>query len=414
MYRFLSLLVAGVLSLGLTTGCSSTAHITQLSPSSTSIETESLTFDSAVGAPLTDFGVNLLKACRTDGSLLVSPFSAALALTMTANGAQGDTLAAFESVLGGGASLEQLNAACYALSADYGSLGGSTQCSIANSLWSAPDKGISGDFVAKCQEIFASEVYEADLTDPGIVSGVNNWVKNRTNGMIPEMISQPFSQDTALLLINALYLKNTWATQFSANDTEDRDFYPASGGTQTQSFLSGHWEMDYISDGTATGVILPYDDDRLAFVALMPDGSDLDGWLASLDGEALSGLLASARQEDVALLLPKFEADWDGNLSQPLSDLGLQVAFDPDRADFSAMGDAPGGYFLQQVIQKTRIKVNEKGTEAAAATMVSVGTTAAPVEETPIRLTLDHPFLYGIVDLETGVPLFLGTFEGTD
>ena len=108
--------------------------------------------------------------------------------------------------------------------------------------------------------------------------------------------------------------------------------------------------------------------------------------------------------------MPKFTAEWSGSLTDILSELGLEDAFDAARADFSNLGDSPEGYYISQVIHATKIEVNEKGTEAAAATVVDAPAGSAPPQE-GITLILDRPFLYGIVDLYTGVPLFLGTYE---
>ena len=146
-----------------------------------------------------------------------------------------------------------------------------------------------------------------------------------------------------------------------------------------------------------------------AALAVLPDG-ELDAWLETLDGDTLPALLAAAEEERVLLRLPKFEAEWGGELSDALAAMGLETAFDSGRADFSALGTAPAGpLYVSSVVHKARIEVNEKGTEAAAATVVEVEDAAAPTDYR--ELVLDRPFCYAVVDLERGVPLFLGTFE---
>ena len=126
--------------------------------------------------------------------------------------------------------------------------------------------------------------------------------------------------------------------------------------------------------------------------------------------QQLPALLAAAEEERVLLRLPKFEAEWGGELSDALAAMGLETAFDPDRADFSALGTAPDGpLYVSSVVHKARIEVNEKGTEAAAATVAGLNGAAAPTDYR--ELVLDRPFCYAVVDLERGVPLFLGTFE---
>ena len=146
----------------------------------------------------------------------------------------------------------------------------------------------------------------------------------------------------------------------------------------------------------------------------MPDaGTDFSAWLSGLDGAELARLIRDSRDRSdlfLRLSLPKFEAEWRGELKDLLSQMGLDLAFDPERADFSALGNSPADYFLSQVLHATRIEVNEEGTEAAAATAVAAdaGDDAPPPEG--IELDFDRPSLYGIVDTENGVPLFLGTF----
>ena len=371
----------------------------------------------AVYAALSGFGLSLLQGAqgRVEEPVLVSPLSVALALSMAAGGAQEDTLAQFEAVLGGGERLEALYAACQTLTQLYENLGGSTECSIANSLWVDPEGQLREDFIGRCAGVFDAQVLQAELSDPDIVPALNSWVSRHTEDMIPEIISEPFSEDTAALLVNALYLKNTWATEFDPLVTRERDFHHADG-TQAQMDFLHHYEqaLPYLETEGAQGALFPYDDGRLAFFALMPDeGEDFDAWLSGLDGAELARLIRDSRDRSdlfLRLSLPKFEAEWRGELKDLLSQMGLDLAFDPERADFSALGNSPADYFLSQVLHATRIEVNEEGTEAAAATVVAGndGADAPPPEG--IELDFDRPFLYGIVDTENGVPLFLGTF----
>lgn len=373
---------------------------------------------------LAGFGLDLLRETRdqTGEPALVSPLSAALALSMAANGADGDTLEQFEAVLSGGAGLDMLNALCQELTADYQSLGGSTECSIANSLWVDPEGMIREDFIGRCGGIFDAQVIQAQLSDPGIVPALNGWVSDRTGGMIPEIVSEPFPEEAAALLVNALYLKNTWAAEFDPNQTMERTFTHGDGSEERMDFLRhSDRSLPYLETADSVGALLPYDDGRLAFFALMPrlypDSPDFEAWLAGLDGAELGHLVRDSRDRAdffLRLSLPKFEAEWKGELKDALAALGLELAFDDTgRADFSRLGDNPYGYFLSSVIHATKLEVNEEGTKAAAATVVEApaGSAAPPEEPQGIRLDFDRPFLYGIVDLENGAPLFLGTFE---
>ena len=417
MRRTLALSLALSLSLGLLSGCGPAAPAVQAQELTAQPVSVQPAGSPAVDQALTSFGLSLLQSAREaeSGPVLLSPLSAALALSMAANGADGDTLAQFETVLGGGVTLDELNAACAQLLSDYGDLDGSTECLIANSLWTDPEGMIREDFIGKCQGIFDAQVFSQDLSAPSVVPAVNSWVSEHTNKMIPSILSEPFNENAALLLVNALYLKNTWETEFDPNNTYLRGFYHQGSDKESMDFLNaGFVTFPYLQSETAQGAVLPYDDGRLAFFALMPEeGAEFEVWLNSLDGETFPQLLESRRDtEFLTLALPKFEAEWSGQLQDILSALGLDLAFDDTGlADFSLLGDNPNGYFLSQVIHAAKIEVNEQGTEAAAATVVeATGGSAAPQEE-GLTLIFDRPFLYGIVDLETGVPLFLGTFE---
>lgn len=441
MKRTLSLLLACALGLGLLSGCAQASAAKELTAPKLSVTPSN---SEEVNGALAGFGLELLKKTRDANgetamnsdmdhmpfSTLVSPLSVALALSMTANGAAGNTLAQFQDVLGGGVDLVELNTACAQLMADYQGLGGSTKCAIANSLWVDPEGQIKDDFIGQCRGIFDAQVFSAQLSEPGIVKDLNSWVSQHTNKMIPEIIDQPFPEDTACLLVNALYLKNKWLYEFDPLATYERVFHHEDGSTSRMDFLSKHdTELSYINGKGAQGVVLPYDDGRLAFFALIPDEPSglgdgtpftmnctptelLGYWLNTLEGGDLSQLING--REDTPFLsfdMPKFTAEWKGNLEGILPLLGLEDAFVNGAADFSSMGDNPYGYYISQVIHATKIEVNEKGTEAAAATVVAAESGAAAPPQEGITLILDRPFLYGIVDLYTGVPLFLGTYE---
>ena len=417
MRRTLALSLALSLSLGLLSGCGPAAPAVQAQELTAQPVSVQPAGSPAVDQALTSFGLSLLQSAREaeSGPVLLSPLSAALALSMAANGADGDTLAQFETVLGGGVTLDELNAACTQLLSDYGDLDGSTECLIANSLWADPEGMIREDFIGKCQGIFDAQVFSQDLSAPSVVPAVNSWVSEHTNKMIPSILSEPFNENAALLLVNALYLNNTWETEFDPNNTYLRGFYHQGSDKESMDFLNADFvTFPYLQSQTAQGAVLPYDDGRLAFFALMPEeGTEFEVWLNSLDGETFPQLLESRRDTEFrTLALPKFEAEWSGRLQDVLSAVGLDLAFDDTGlADFSLLGDNPYGYFLSQVIHAAKIEINEEGTEAAAATVVeATGGSAAPQEE-GLTLIFDRPFLYGIVDLETGVPLFLGTFE---
>ena len=290
--------------------------------------------DGAADAAIGNLGAQLLRAVREPGvSTLLSPLSVALALSMTANGAAGDTLAEFEALLG--ADVDTVNANAASLLAEYRDLGGSTVSNLADSLWL--DDSLEADelFLSRCTAFYDAGLYQADLATEQTRRAVNGWVEENTGGMIPEILTEVPAEDAALLLVNALYLKNTWADGFDPNSTREDSFYAADGtGTVTDFLSNGIRQEQYFRTEDAAGVVLPYDDGRLAFAAVLPDG-DLDAWLENLDGGTFPALLKSAEDTRLLLRMPKFEAEWGGELSDALAALGLDTVFDPARADFS-------------------------------------------------------------------------------
>lgn len=413
MKRALSLLLVSALSLSLLAGCSAAEQLSAEPISLTAQELSAHGPDTQNACDaLSAFGLELLRNTKQAGeSTLLSPLSVILALSMAANGAEGETMVQFQETMGG-VSLEALNAACQSLLSDYRQLGGSTRASIANSLWVDPEGQISGEFTGRCMGIYGAEVFQGELSSSGIVNDVNRWVSKQTKGLIPELVQQPFPEDTAALLVNALYLRNTWELEFDPISTYPRKFTHSSGQVEQMDFLHHSTDLLYLQGEGAQGVVLPYDDGRLAFAAILPDSPDLGGWPDSLNGNALSQLVQGAdEQRFLHLAFPKFEAEWSGSLQEILKDMGLEDAFTPGQADFSRMGDHPNGYYLSEVIHAAKLQVNEKGTEAAAATLVAAGDGAAPPPAEGIKLLLDRPFLYGIFDRQNGIPLFLGTFE---
>lgn len=416
MKRTLALLLACVLGLSALSGCAPASAAKEFTASKLSANPSN---SETVNQALSAFGLELLRLARDGGksSVLVSPLSVALALSMAANGAEGETLAQFQEVLGGGTDLVELNEACAQLMVDYQNLAGSTKCSIANSLWVDPEGQIKDEFIGKCRGIFDAQVFAAELSAPGIVKDLNGWVSKHTNKLIPEIINEPFDEDAALLLANALYLKNKWLSEFDPLSTHERDFRHEDGSSTRMDFLSKHnATLSYLQGKGGQGVVLPYDDGRLAFVAILPDlypdSPDLGQWLNNLEGNSLSQLIINRGDAlFLSFAMPKFSAEWKGNLEDILPELGLEDAFDVARADFSSLGENPYGYYIDKVVHAAKIEVNEKGTEAAAATVVAANGGAAPPPPEGITLVLDRPFLYGIVDLYTGVPLFLGTYE---
>lgn len=365
-------------------------------------------------AALSQFGVELLRASRVDGeNTLLSPLSVALALGMTANGAQGDTLRAFEDVFH--MDLATLNGLCAQLMADYAGLGGSTESTLANSLWADPDVALEDPFLLTCMDTYASQLFSRDLQDPATVREVNRWAEDATHGLIPQVV-ETFGEGAVLALVNAVYFKNRFESPFPPSfDEWTLEFHNADGTVSEPLGMACERSQRCLAHDGGRGVVLPYDDARLGLLLMLPDeGTSLTEYLSGWDGATVRSLLDGQQETRVALTCPKFKVEWSSEeFGDVLANMGLAPAFDPRSAEFDAMGRTATGdpLYIGSVIHKTAFELAEEGTEAAAATAVSIPMAGIPEPEEFIELTFDRPFVYGIVDLQTGFPLFLGTVE---
>lgn len=360
-------------------------------------------------------GLLQLSAENKPGNLMVSPASVHLALSMTANGAEGKTKAAMLEVLAGrGLSIDRLNKASRDWTALLSRTGEKTTLGIANSIWF--DKGYvpSKSFLQRNRDFFGADARSLDFRAKGAPGVVNAWVKNATRGTI-EKIIESIRRDEVLFLVNAVYFKSDWQVPFDRSETR-REVFHAPGGDVETDFMHRTGRMNFLSGRGTTGVALPYDKDgRFAFFALLPDGNATPReWLAKQDPSALfggiAGMMAPKPGLEVQLALPKFESRYEDTLEDELARLGMGIAFDPARADFSGMSaHRTKDLFIGTVRHKTFVRVDEKGTEAAAVTSVGMRMTSLPAVDRTI--SFDRPFLYGIMDMKAGIPLFVGIME---
>lgn len=394
------------------------ATLTACSPS-TSVSASNLTANiqpmditaEAAGdfAPVGNLGIRLLNSAMANGdqNAVISPLSAYICLTMAMNGADGDTLTAFEEVMG--ADTYYANLICRTAEQMYKKLDGGTELSIACSAWSDESANINEDYLKSIVTNMEAEVYQGDLSSGDTMKDINGWVNKKTSGLIPMLRVEPYPDDTMLVLLNALYMDAEWQWPFEFYATHEGTFTAADGEERTTDFMNMTKNLSLVSMEGAEGVLLPYKDGRLAFLALLPDGGVVD-LTASLTAESMQEAISAARDELLYIRLPKFDIAYERLMTNDLAAMGLETAFDPDNANFTPMGSGPNGeLYLSTVFQKVRIRVDEEGTEAAAVTEIEAAEGAAMIE--PIELLFNRPFLYGVVDIQTGLPLFLGAYD---
>ena len=351
------------------------------------------------------FGLELARqvVARDDRpNVVVSPFSASMALGMTLNGAGGGTFDAMRSTLGfEGLSQEEINAAYRGLLDVLGDLDPAVRFDVANAIWANREVAFHPAFFDAVAQAFDATAEARDFRDPATLADINGWVRSNTGGLI-DSILDALDPDLAMLLVNAIYFEGSWTTRFDPADTRRQAFTREDGTTVQVDMM--HLDGVELPMGGGDGyaaVELPYGGRAYSMVVLVPwgDGTARD-LIAGLDADAWDAVLDGLAPREVDLLaLPKFELEWDGWLNDALKAMGMDVAFD-GRADFSRMSDA--ALCIDFVRQKTFIEVDEEGTRAAAVTAVGVRPTSFN------GVVADRPFVFAIRERLSGTILFTG------
>lgn len=356
-----------------------------------------------------DFAIRLFKASEERGkNTLISPLSVLCALAMTANGAKGETLEQMESVLG--MTVEELNLYLYSYMKNLPQ-DEKNKLNLANSIWFSEDVNFSVDqnFLQTNADYYGADIYKAPFNNK-TCKNINNWVKQKTNEMIPEILDE-IPSDAVMYLVNALAFEAEWTECYQEHQVREGEFTKEDGTKQNVQFMYGK-EENYLENEKATGFIKYYKGGKYAFVAILPKaGVSVSDYVASLDGKALSDFLANPQQTAVHTAIPKFETEYDVEMGRILSGMGMPKAFQSDKAEFQGLGTSTdGNIYISRVLHKTFISVGEKGTKAGAATVVEMKNASAEYEPNkPKEVYLDRPFVYMLVDCENNIPFFIGT-----
>lgn len=357
-----------------------------------------------------EFYTKLFKACvkeRKNESVFISPLSVQLALAMTGNGASGETKSQMEKLLGGTIPLDELNEYLYSYVNSLGSAD-EYKVKIANSLWLRDDENrlqAENDFLQKCCDYYSAEVFKAPF-DSQTVKDMNSWVSEKTDGMIKEIIDK-ISSESIMFLLNVVMFDAVWDEPYMNGVVSSGTFTSVSGEQRIVNMMPSG-ENIYLEDENATGFMKDYKDGKYAFAALLPNENiNINDYVESLTGEKISAILGNAKNERVSVKIPKFTCEFNMGLKDVLSDMGIELAFDEGKADFSKMAkSSEGNIFIGDVFHKTFITVDERGTKAGAVTKVEVKDTAAPTQLR--QVFLDRPFVYMIIDKTNNLPIFMG------
>jgi len=347
------------------------------------------------------------------GNLFFSPYSISSALAMTYAGARGDTAAQMAQVLHVDLAPDKLHAAYGALTGSLNAAGkaGYFELAIANALWAQKGYPFIPEYLALVEKAYAAKVLEADFQKDAEAARttINRWVEDQTRDKIKDLIPPGVLNDlTRLVLTNAIYFKGNWVHQFKDNRTQDGPF-TLLGGERVQAPMMHQTEhFGYLETEAFQALEMPYKGGALSMVVFLPKKADgLGDFEKSLTAENLESWIPKIAYEEVIVTFPKFKMTSAFSLGGPLAAMGMKDAFS-GAADFSGMSTKER-FFLQAALHKAFVDVNERGTEAAAATAIIVGATAMPPPPKPKPVfTADHPFLFLIRDTRSGAILFLG------
>ncbi len=361
-----------------------------------------------------DFAFDLYQALRSlDGNLFYSPYSLSVALAMTYGGARGETERQIAATLHYTLPQDQLHPALNALDQSLNSANSSDtgfRLNVVNSLWGQEQFPFLPDFLTLIARNYGAGIRLVDFTSDAsretARQTINGWVSQQTQDKIKDLLPpQMLNEFTRLVLVNAIYFKGEWQDPF-LNGTLEAPFILLNSDQVAVPMMSRREETPYIEGDGYRAVALPYKGDRVEMIVVMPEAGKFAEFESSLNQANIDDIITGLQSRDVALLLPKFTFSFRADMKEILSQMGMPAAFDPGKANFTGIDDkklAPGNLFISHVAHQAYVAVDEKGTEAAAASGVVASDTSMP-----IVLRVDHPFFFIIRDRQTGSILFVG------
>lgn len=363
-----------------------------------------------------DFFKKVTQQANPNDNTMVSPLSVSLALSMTYNGAEGNTKTEMEKTLRlNGLTTAQINESHKALLAALKSADPDVLLEIANAIYYRQELTVKEQFIATNKNYYDAEVKSLNFDAVDAKDIINQWVAEKTRDKIPEIIDQ-IDGDLAMILLNAIYFNGIWQYKFDENKTHELPFRHGDGTMKDVATMSQETSLEYYSNDKFSAVHLPYGKGQYRMTVLLPDQDQTtESLIADMTLPNWKGWLKEFRKHDnVVVSMPRFKFAWEMTLNDILATMGMPAAFNPNAADFSGI---TGGkdLFIGFVKHKTYIDVNENGTEAAAVTAVGMYTTSMPSDiPKKIYFTVDRPFLFVITEKSTGAILFIGEIRAPE
>ena len=339
------------------------------------------------------FFKNVVATSDPSENIVVSPYSAGVALSMVAEGAEGQTRVEFDNALNG----------CLFRATDLGS-NDTVIVKSANSVWITDDFSVRNRYVSMLQKYFDAEVVNLDFSDPATVKAINNWCAENTEGKITEIVDR-LTPDMVMLIVNALYFNAPWADAFLESATKEEVFHSLTDDVKVP-MMSKTERLNYAEYQGCQMVELPYAGDRYSMYVLLPSkGLGIDKMISYANEGIYDQAIKSMTPQKVRFKMPKLRIETSLVLNRTLQNMGIKTAF-TSAADFKGIAQM-GPLVLNQVKQKCYVDVSEKGTEAAAVTAAGIRMTSAR-PETVVTMTVDRPYVFFIADRTDGNILFAG------
>jgi serine protease inhibitor len=354
------------------------------------------------------FGLKLFKEIiqeEKDKNVFISPLSVSMALGMTYNGANGETQEAMQKTLElNGLTIQEVNESYKSLIELLTGLDPKVKFQIANSIWYRKSLTFEEEFIDLNKTYFNAEVRGLDFNDPKTVDIINGWVDKNTNGKIKEIVDSPIDPLTVMFLINAIYFKGIWTYQFDKKLTKDDWFTLPDSSKKPCKMMTQDGEFQYFENADFQAIDLPYGNGDFSMTIFLPHSQkDIDSLIAEFNQDNWNKWINSFYKHEVMIEFPKFTLEYELILNNTLKALGMEIAFNPDLADFTKMYKGPESLFISQVKHKTFVQVDEEGTEAAAVTSVEIAMTSAPP-----WMRVDRPFVFVIRENKSQTILFIG------
>jgi len=349
----------------------------------------------------------LMERTDKEENVIISPLSISYALSMTLNGAEGATRDSILKALRvAGITPEQINNSYKDLTEALLSVDKRVLMSIANSVWAEKNFMVKQPFIDILINYYNAESRSFDIDDPSTPDYVNTWIEEKTNGLIKDMI-ETLDENTVMLLINAIYFKGKWKSQFDESETVDMPFYKPSGSSTDVPMMKQTSDFKIFNGEGFILAEFPYGQGNFVMDVVLPDEQDgIERLLPLFTDINFQNWVSQMAEREIDLSFPRFKYGFKEELKEILTDMGMGITFDPSLADFSNIFSGFPPIFISFILHQAFIETNEEGTEAAAATIVGFENTSVPPP--PLELRLDHSFIYLIRETTTNSIIFMG------